>query len=167
MRRLVADLLMLARADAGRDAPHAECDVAEVAREAVAELRPMIGERSLELDAQPATVLGSTDEIYRLIRNLLENALHHTPEGTEIRARVHREGSRVLITVADDGPGIPPELAPRLFERFVRGSGESGGSSGLGLAIVRAVAESHGGTVTLDQGNGVPGARFVVDLPAV
>jgi signal transduction histidine kinase len=166
MRRLVADLLMLARADAGRDAPHVECDVAEVAREAVTELQPMVGERSLELDAEPARVLGSTDELYRLIRNLLENALHHTPEGTAIRASVHRQGKRVLVTVADDGPGIPPELAPRLFERFVRGSGESGGSSGLGLAIVRAVAESHGGSVTLDQSNGAVGARFVVDLPA-
>jgi two-component system, OmpR family, sensor kinase len=70
-----------------------------------------------------------------------------------------------VLTVADDGPGVPPDLAPTLFERFVRGAGDRGGSFGLGLAIVRAVAASHGGSVVLE--NVLPhGARFVVRLPA-
>jgi two-component system, OmpR family, sensor kinase len=68
--------------------------------------------------------------------------------------------------VEDDGPGVPAELAPTLFERFVRGAGDRGGSFGLGLAIVRAVASSHGGSVTLDSPPGAGGARFVVTMPA-
>ena len=69
-----------------------------------------------------------------------------------------------MLTVEDDGPGIPDELRPRLFERFVRGRGDGGGGSGLGLAIVRAVAASHGGTVAIERGDR-GGARFVVRLP--
>jgi signal transduction histidine kinase len=72
----------------------------------------------------------------------------------------------VQRVVEDDGPGVPPELAPTLFERFVRGAGDRGGSFGLGLAIVQAVAETHGGNVTLDSPPGSKGARFVVTLPA-
>jgi signal transduction histidine kinase len=79
---------------------------------------------------------------------------------------VTRRGDRVLLTVEDDGPGIPPELRDRVFERFVRGSGDRGGSSGLGLSIVRAVAESHGGRVELGSPSGGRGTRFVVTLPA-
>jgi len=70
-----------------------------------------------------------------------------------------------MPVVEDDGPGVPPELAPTLFERFVRGAGDRGGSFGLGLAIVRAVAESHGGSVTLERVAQGSGARFVVRLP--
>jgi two-component system OmpR family sensor kinase len=71
----------------------------------------------------------------------------------------------VELIVEDDGPGVVDELRPRLFERFVRGSGDRGGSFGLGLAIVRAVAEAHGGTVSVDRAPS-GGARFVVRLPA-
>jgi signal transduction histidine kinase len=69
------------------------------------------------------------------------------------------------VVVEDDGPGVPPDLVPRVFERFVRGGGERAGSAGLGLAIVQAVAHSHGGSVSLESANG-RGARFVVRLPA-
>ena len=70
-----------------------------------------------------------------------------------------------MLTVEDDGPGIPPELGPRVFDRFVRGPRTGNRGSGLGLAIVRAVAESHGGTVTLDQPDGGTGTRFVIVIP--
>jgi two-component system OmpR family sensor kinase len=72
---------------------------------------------------------------------------------------------QVMLIVEDDGPGVPAELAPTIFERFVRGAGDRGGSFGLGLAIVRAVAESHGGSVALESTNEGGGARFVVRLP--
>ena len=77
-----------------------------------------------------------------------------------------RPSQTVRLTVEDDGPGVPPELAERLFERFVRGAGDRGGSFGLGLSIVRAVAEAHGGQVTLQIPEG-GGTRFVVTLPAL
>jgi len=71
-----------------------------------------------------------------------------------------------VLVVQDDGPGVPDDLAPTVFDRFVRGGGDRAGSSGLGLSIVRAVAESHGGSVRLQRGVAGRGARFVVELPA-
>ena len=96
--------------------------------------------------------------------NLMENAIRHTPDGTRVRAQVTGDNGEVVLTVQDDGPGVAPELGDRIFERFVRGAGDRGSSSGLGLSIVRAVAESHGGTVVLEEAH--PGARFVVRLPS-
>jgi signal transduction histidine kinase len=165
MRRLVGDLLLLARADAGRTPARAPTDLGAVVTEAVAELEPLAGDHRLSVDTEPIVVDGTRDELHRMAANLIENAIHHTPGGTAVRASVHRRDGMVEIVVEDDGPGIPSELAPRIFERFVRGGGERSGSSGLGLSIVRAVAESHGGTVALETTNG-RGARFVVRLPA-
>jgi signal transduction histidine kinase len=168
MRRLVADLLLLARADAGRAQRHVPTDLGSVLVEAAAELEPVSGEHEITVDAQPAVVSGARDDLHRLAGNLIENAINHTPPGTRIRASTGvADDGGVVLEVADDGPGIPPTLAPRMFERFVRGGGEKAGSSGLGLAIVRAVAEAHGGTVTLEPPVGdLGGARFVVRLPA-
>ncbi len=172
MRRLVADLLLLARADAEREAPRAPTDVGEVLMEAAAEVTPLASAHELVVDADRAVVDGARDELHRLALNLMENALKHTPDGTHVRAAVHRRDGQVLLTVEDDGPGIPEALRPRVFERFVRGGGDRGGGSfGLGLSIVRAVAESHGGRVRVDSptvnGDGpAHGTRFVVTLPA-
>ena len=166
MRRLVQDLLLLARADARRVAPHEPLDVGDVLVEVASELEPVTGAHEITVDAQHVYVDGARDELHRLALNLIENALKHTPEGTEIRASVAQEDGVVKLTVSDDGPGIPEELREKVFERFVRGSGDRGGSFGLGLSIVRAVAESHGGTVTLESAEG-QGTRFVVTLPAI
>jgi signal transduction histidine kinase len=170
MRRLVADLLLLARTDVGRVVQREPCDLAQVAVEAAAELGPVSAEHEIVLDVQPVTVEAARDEIHRLTINLLENALRHTPPGTRIRVatEAHSDqarGAEATLTVEDDGPGVPAELAPTLFERFVRGAGDRGGSFGLGLAIVKAVAETHGGSVEL-QSPESGGARFVVRLPA-
>ena len=108
---------------------------------------------------------GARDELHRLALNLIENALRHTPAGTHVHAALRSDGDDVVLTVEDDGPGIPEELRPRLFERFVRGRGDSGGGSGLGLSIVRAVALAHGGSVEVERAPS-GGARFVVRLPA-
>ena len=125
----------------------------------------------LSIDANRAFVDGARDELHRLTLNLVENAIGHTPTGTEVRASVERVEGQVRLTVEDDGPGIPADLKDRVFERFVRGVGDRGGSSGLGLSIVHAVAESHGGTVTVVSPamNGASrphGTRFEVTLPA-
>jgi two-component system, OmpR family, sensor kinase len=171
MRRLVADLLLLARTDAARIVPREPCDLARVVVEAAGELGPVSGDHEISLDVQPAKVLAARDELHRLAINLLENALRHTPAGTEIHVSTATVAGQVELVVEDDGPGVPPDLVPTLFERFVRGAGDRGGSFGLGLAIVQAVAESHGGSVQLDSSKVAepgrnPGARFVVRLPA-
>jgi signal transduction histidine kinase len=170
MRRLVADLLLLARADAGRVVPHGPTDLAQVLVEVASELEPLAQradhELSIDTSADAAVVFGARDELHRLALNLIENSIRHTPAGTHVHATLQQVGEEVVLTVQDDGPGIPPALREKLFERFVRGGGDGGPSgSGLGLAIVRAVARSHGGDVTLDETPG-GGARFTVRLPA-
>ena len=166
MRRLVADLLLLARADAGRQAPHQSVDLAEVVMDAAAELEPVAGDHELSISApRGAQVEGARDELHRLVLNLMENALRHTDPGTAVEATVERYNGHVVLSVEDDGPGIPLELREKVFERFYRGAGDRSGSSGLGLSIVRAVAESHRGSVRLEEPLDGRGARFVVRMP--
>jgi two-component system, OmpR family, sensor kinase len=168
MRRLVADLLLLARTDAARVPTREPVDLGRIVVEAAGELGPVTVDHEISLDINPAPTEASRDELHRLVINLLENAIRHTPPGTEVQASARTlPDGRVELIVADNGPGVPPELAPTLFERFVRGAGDRGGSFGLGLAIVDAVARSHGGTVELtpNEPGGPSGARFVVRLP--
>ena len=167
MRRLVADLLLLARADAGREATMAPVDLAAIAREAAAEAGALSEDHPISLDApDPVTVTGVADDLHRLAGNLVENALIHTPAGTPVTVSVRRDGSSAVLEVADRGPGVPRDMRERVFERFARAGGDgTRRGSGLGLAIVRAVVDAHGGRVELlDAGGG--GARFVVTLPA-
>ena len=167
MRRLVADLLLLARADAGRAAPHTRVDLSEVVAEAAGELEPVAGDHQISVATVPGAELeGARDELHRLTLNLLENALRHTDPGTAVEATVERIDGEVVLSVEDDGPGIPPELHDKVFERFFRGAGDRSGSSGLGLSIVRAVAASHDGSVSLEDPLDGRGARFVVRFPA-
>jgi len=167
MRRLVGDLLLLARADAGRPAERRTVDLATVVRDAAAEAQPLASGHDVSLDLAPAgcPVEGSPDDLHRLALNLIENALIHTPAGTPVVASVEREGEVAMLEVADRGPGVPEAMRERIFERFAREGGDRGGSSGLGLAIVRAVAESHGGRVEASSARG-GGALFRVVLPA-
>jgi signal transduction histidine kinase len=168
MRRLVGDLLLLARADARRSQPHRLTDLGQILIEAAAELGPMADRHELLIHAEPAPVVGARDELHRLILNLLENAVRHTPPGTRVRAQTSTIGADTELIVEDEGPGIPPELSDRVFERFVRGGRDGGRGSGLGLAIVRSVAEAHGGTVRLEPTAPeaeMKGTRFVIRLP--
>jgi two-component system, OmpR family, sensor kinase len=169
MRRLVADLLLLARADAGRQAPALPVDLGAVTREAAAEAGALTSDHPLSLDLPgQVAVLGVADDLHRLAANLVENALLHTPPGTPVTVSVRREGDDAVLEVADRGPGVPAELRQRVFERFSSGAGEGvrNRGSGLGLAIVKAVVDGHGGRVELLEAAG-GGARFVVTLPAV
>jgi two-component system, OmpR family, sensor kinase len=167
MRRLVGDLLLLARADARRVQPHRPTDLAEVLIEVAAELGPMAEGHDLSIAPEPVIVEGVRDELHRLMLNLLENAVRHTPPGTRVHASTHAGVGEALITVEDSGPGIPPELADRVFERFVRGGRDGAKGSGLGLAIVRSVAQSHGGTVALKTPADGVGTRFEIRIPIV
>ncbi len=166
MRRLVADLLLLARADAGRQAPHRAVDLSQIVTDAASELEPVAGDHELSISAPAgAEVQGARDELHRLVLNLMENALRHTDPGTAVEASVERRNGEVVLSVEDDGPGIPLEMREKVFERFYRGAGDFSGSSGLGLSIVRAVAESHRGSVQLEEPLDGRGARFVVRIP--
>jgi two-component system, OmpR family, sensor kinase len=169
MRRLVGDLLLLARADAGRIGARTACDLAETASHAAAEVAPTIGERELRIENdRPLPVDGNPDELHRMVLNLLDNAARHTPPGSTIELRLHPEGRDAVVEVADDGPGVPAEMREQIFERFVRGEGPAdtavAGGSGLGLAIVRAVAVSHGGSAEVGESER-GGALFRVRLP--
>ena len=173
MRHLVSDLLLLARADAGRESPRRPLDLAAIVREAVTEATPLASGHPLSLDLpedrKPLVVNGVPDDLHRLVLNLVENALIHTPAGTPVVVSLRRVDDEVRLQVADRGPGVPAELRARIFERFAR-TGESDGarparSSGLGLAIVRAVTEAHEGRVEVGDADG-GGAVFTVTLPA-
>jgi two-component system OmpR family sensor kinase len=170
MRRLVGDLLLLARADAGRREQPRPVDLAVVVREAAREATAVAGEHPLSFDLVPdgeAVVEGARDDLHRLTLNLIENAFLHTPSGTPIVASVRREGDRVRLEVADRGPGVPADQRERVFERFARSEGDRSTvrGTGLGLAIVRAVAEAHGGSARVRDADG-GGALFEIDLPA-
>jgi two-component system, OmpR family, sensor kinase len=169
MSGLVSDLLLLARADAGRQVARTDIDLARIAAEALEEVAPLAGERRLEsqLDG-PLPMHGNPDELYRMVRNLLENAIRHTPDKATVELTARGDEEEALLEVLDDGPGIPAGIQDQVFNRFVRGPGPAdtigGGGSGLGLAIVRAVADSHGGSVEAGKST-YGGARFSVRLP--
>ena len=167
MRRLVGDLLLLARADAGYVPVREPLDLADIVIEAASELEPASRDHALELDVQPTPVVGNRDDLQRVATNLIENALRHTPPGTRVTAstRPLPDGTAELV-VADDGPGIAPELSASLFDRFVRSAGDRGRSFGLGLAIVAAVVNAHNGTVAVDE-SPHGGARFTVQLDSL
>jgi signal transduction histidine kinase len=171
MRSLVADLLLLARADAGRTGPRRRTDLREIADSALNEVKVMAaGHRMTLHDGEPVEVEGDPNELHRLVVNLIENGVRHTPPGSSIDVTVSvRDGSAVL-EVADDGPGLPEGSDDQIFGRFVRGNGGpadlvSDAGTGLGLAIVKAVATSHGGTVVAGR-SASGGALFTVTLPA-
>lgn len=171
MNRLIGDLLVLARADAGRMGRREECDLASIATEALDEVRPMAdGHRLTSSLPDAAVVQGNADELHRMILNLLENAIRHTPGGTSIALTLTAENGTAAMRVADDGPGLPEGMEDQIFDRFVRGQGpadrssRNGTGTGLGLSIVRAVAESHGGTVVAARAP-AGGAEFDVTLP--
>jgi two-component system, OmpR family, sensor kinase len=169
MGRLVGDLLLLAKADAGRLEAHRPCDLAEIAGDAAAEAAPLMEGRQLIVDNdRPLRVEGSRDELHRMVLNLLDNAIRHTPKGSRVELTLCEKDGEAIVEVADDGPGIPAEMRDQVFSRFVRGLGPSdtarGKGTGLGLAIVSSVAESHGGSVEAAESSS-GGALFVAKVP--
>jgi two-component system, OmpR family, sensor kinase len=169
---LVEDLLTLARLGETREGERVAVDVAALARDAVSDACATAPERAIVLDvdgsAGAVTVMGDPHGLAQVLANLLRNALVHTPPGTPIEVAVAREGEEARLEVRDHGPGLPPgEDSGALFERFWRAEGgrtRGAGGAGLGLAIVAAVVERHGGSVTAANAAG-GGARFTVLLP--
>jgi two-component system OmpR family sensor kinase len=168
MAVLVDDLLLLARLDQGRPLERKHVDLAEVATEAVDAARAVDPARRLELDAPESLVVpGDPGRLRQVIDNLLANVRAHTPADTAATVRVARENGSAIVEVADEGPGLTHEQAGKVFDRFYRGDPSRSrdvGGSGLGLSIVAAVAEAHGGDVSVRSDNG-SGATFRVRLP--
>lgn len=166
LRRLVDELMELARLEARQVAPVREAfPLAELAQDVVLKLAPAADRLGVSLavdgprDLPP--VSADIGMIERVLTNLLENALRHTPAGGAVRIVLSREERAVGVTVSDTGEGIAPEDLPRVFDRFFRGGGggHPAGSAGLGLAIARGIVELHGGTLTVESAPG-RGSRF-------
>ena len=170
--RLVEQLLALARQQgAGEGAELVSLDLTALARNALADAEPEAARHAiaLTLDAPTAHVVLRADEaaLAVLLRNLLGNALRHTPPGGQVRVGVREEASVIDLTVEDSGPGIAPDERARVLDRFYRVPGTPGHGSGLGLAIVRAIAERHGAALTLDASPTLGGLRVMLRWPAV
>jgi len=185
MTSLVEDLLLLARLDEGRDLDRKPVDLSRLLIDAVGDAHAAgpDHEWSLELPDEPVTVLGDASRLHQVVANLLANARVHTPASTRVQVSLgsaaesaagslaepasgETRPARAILTVTDDGPGIPEDLQPVLFERFARGDGSrsrAAGSTGLGLAIVHAVVAGHGGTVVVESSPGR--TMFRVELP--
>jgi len=165
MRVLVEDLLLLARADEGRLAIHREpVRLDDIAAGEVMRQR-RIGHRDIDITAELTELHGDAAALSRLVRNLLENAARHAHFRVETTVRPH--GGYALLTVADDGPGIPARDRPRVFDRFVRLESDRArrsGGAGLGLAIVAEIATAHGGDVSIGDRPG-GGTVVTVQLP--
>jgi two-component system, OmpR family, sensor kinase len=165
---MVDELLLLARLGEGRRPEHEPVDLARLAEDAVGDARTVEPERpiALQVEGEPV-VLGDELQLRQVVGNLVGNALRHTPPGTPVRVSVCENESGAELRVADDGPGMPQDTAARVFEPFFRAdpsrTRETGGA-GLGLAIVAAVVEAHGGRVELDTAPGA-GAAFTIHLP--
>ncbi|CCH76202.1 Putative two component system response (putative sensor kinase) [Nostocoides japonicum T1-X7] len=169
MTSLVEDLLLLARLDEGRPLARDEVDLTILAVDAVSDAHAASPDHQWELDVpdEPVVVTGDKARLHQVLGNLLANARTHTPEGTRVVTTIRPEGSMVRIAVTDNGPGIPESLQSRVFERFARGDdsrSRAAGSTGLGLSIVAAVGQAHGGRVDVTSRPGE--TRFSVVLPA-
>ncbi len=165
MQRLVDQLLFLARSDEARAPDLRPVDVDDVVLEEVRTLAPRATVRIDASAVSAGQVLGDPEQLRRAVRNLLDNAARHAR--TEVKVALEEGPEWVELAVADDGPGIPPEARDTVFERFTRldaGRAADHGGAGLGLAIARAIATSHHGTITLDPTH-TPGARFTLQLP--
>jgi two-component system, OmpR family, sensor kinase len=172
MAGLIDDLLLLARLDEERPLARTRTDLAVIARDAADDARARDPERSIAVEARaPVVVLGDEPRLRQIVANLLENAQVHTPARAPVRIEVGVRDQMAVLAVIDSGPGIDPEQAAHVFERFYRatppGSDDTAPrteGSGLGLAIVTTIAQAHGGSATVTSRPG-EGARFEITLP--
>ncbi len=169
MGALVDDLLLLARLDQQRPLEREPVDLAALAADAVHDLRAVSRDRAVTVSGPAsAMVLGDEMRLRQVLANLLSNAVTHTPAGTAVDVVVSDSDGWVEVAVADSGPGMTPEEASRVFERFFRVDASrtrAHGGSGLGLSIVAGLVAAHGGTVSVRTSPG-EGATFLVRLPA-
>jgi signal transduction histidine kinase len=169
MHRLIDDLLLLAAASGARDHDAHEVDLEEVVQSVAADAAEGAARRGVEVDVQidgRPTMRGNALHIARIVANLLDNAVRHSPRGGAVRVRTWSERGAAFVSVRDDGEGIAAQDAPRVFERFWRAdpARRAGEGTGLGLAIVDALVKRHGGTVAVTSAPGA-GSTFTVTFP--
>lgn len=170
--RLVEQLLALARQEPRAEAIRKRLRFDDLARDVVAEMVPLADDRRIDLGisaSQPAFVLGDADSLRTLVRNLVDNAVRYTPiEGTvdvSVQESGDPAGSGAVLRVVDTGPGIAADERQRVFDRFYRPPGTAPPGSGLGMAIVKTIADAHGATITLDSGASGRGLAVTVRFP--
>ena len=170
MRALVESLLVLARQDLpASDSPYVPCDLAEVANGVADLLQPLADEHSTSIvrELSPAPIKGDPHSLAMVVQNLLSNALIHPPAGGEVTLKTSALPEGYALEVADNGPGIPHQHLPRLFDRFYRADSsrnQTNGHSGLGLAIARTIVEAHGGKIEV-RSDVETGTIFRVTIP--
>jgi two-component system sensor histidine kinase KdpD len=168
LNRLVGNILDLARIRAGALIPRrTPTAIDEVIEAVVARMRPVLSQVRVELLLDPdlPEIPADPMQLDQVMTNLLENAARHSPPGGAVRIDVHRDGDAIRVGVADDGPGIPPELREKVFEAFYRGREEpERPGSGLGLAIAQAIVTAHGGRIWIDA-TAAGGSALVFELP--
>lgn len=161
-------LLALARSGAGEGGALRSLDAADLVRRRLAQADGVACPRGIDLEfagPESCTLSADPEGLVALVDNLVDNAIKHSPPGGTVRVRLQRDDGHVLMRVDDAGPGIPPELRPRVFERFYRVPGQDVAGSGLGLSIVERVALRHQASVSLEDGPGGRGLSVVVRFP--
>ncbi|HZX07354.1 sensor histidine kinase, partial [Kribbella sp.] len=168
MASLVEDLLLLARLDAGRPLDRRPVDLSRLARDTVADAEIVAPSHHWELALPdgPIVVTGDEQRLHQVVTNLLTNARRHTPPGTTVTVAATRRDDTAVLTVHDDGPGIPADLLPNVFQRFTRADTartRATGGTGLGLSLAESIAHAHAGTLTLTSRPG--STTFTLALP--
>jgi two-component system sensor histidine kinase KdpD len=167
LNRLVGNLLDVTRLESGHVRPKLDwCDVGDLVRTTVHSLERELAGREIKVEIAEKIPLARLDFTFmqQALSNLLLNAVVHTPVGTPISVQARHESGQLVLSVADNGPGLPPELLPRLFDKFFRAPDAPAGGSGLGLAIVKGFVEAHGGQVSAANRPG-GGAMFTLRIP--
>ncbi|WP_329003754.1 HAMP domain-containing histidine kinase [Kribbella sp. NBC_00709] len=169
MASLVEDLLLLARLDAGRPLDRRPVDLSRLARDSITDAQIVAPSHHWELDLppDPIVVIGDEQRLHQVVANLLTNARRHTPAGTTVTVAAKLAGHSAVLTIHDDGPGIPADLLPNVFQRFTRADPartSTTGGTGLGLSLAQSITEAHQGTLTVTS---TPGdTTFAVTLSA-
>ncbi|MQA41532.1 MULTISPECIES: ATP-binding protein [Oxalobacteraceae] len=174
--RLVEQLLVLARQEGSvNDVKLEPVPISDLVKRTLGDMAGLAQARQIDLGlhhADEAAVDGQPDALIILLRNLVDNAIKYTPAGGTVDIDLRRTAGatkaapgRVILSIEDSGPGIPPEERERVFSRFYRVPGSSAGGSGLGLAIIKSIAERHGAALTLDQSERLGGLKVKVDFP--
>ncbi len=169
LKRLASDLSMLSRAEEGAlDLRTDEIDLAIVAAEAAARLRPLFIEKSIELELgaeRPVPMIGDADRLTQVFTNIVGNAITYTEPGGKVTVTVEQHGAMAVATVADTGKGLAAEDLERIFDRFQRVDPDLPGGTGVGLTVARSLIRRHDGEIIAQSNGPGTGSRFVVTLP--
>jgi len=167
LNRLVGNLLSMTRLESGHVKPNLDwCDVADLLHVTVEGIDKDLAKHQLRIEIASNLPLVRLDFVLmqQVLSNLLLNAALHTPPGTQVQLRAGTQGASLVLTVADNGPGLPPDSLPFIFDKFYRAPAAPAGGTGLGLAIVKGFVEAQGGRVTAENQPG-RGVAFTIHLP--